>query len=198
MSQPSQEPRRTTTTSPPRTSAGSPTSTPSEPVEPTVSSVSTTRPQGAAQPPTQGTSRPASAPTGTRPGPPAVGTPAKTGRKGKRRHARVVIRKIGPWSVFKISLLFYTCLMLVLLGAGVIIYGVLGAIGALESTQRLIRDLFADQTFVINGRWLFTRGLWIGLAMVVLWSLINVFVVFLYNLVSDLIGGVEVTLAERR
>jgi hypothetical protein len=34
--------------------------------------------------------------------------------------------------------------------------------------------------------------------MVVVWSLINVFVVFLYNLISDLVGGVEITLAERR
>jgi len=110
----------------------------------------------------------------------------------------VVIRKVAPWSVFRMSVIFYLCVMLVLLGAGMILYGMLGAIGALDSTTRLIRDLFADQTFVINGRWLFTRGLGIGLLMVVVWSLINVFIVFLYNLISDLVGGVEVTLAERR
>jgi Transmembrane domain of unknown function (DUF3566) len=126
-------------------------------------------------------------------------TPAeRPSRKAQRRHARVVIRKVGPWSVFKMSLIFYACVMLVLLGAGVILYGVLGAIGALDSTTRLIRDLFADQTFVINGRWLFSRGLGIGLAMVIVWSLINVFIAFLYNLISDLVGGIEVTLAERR
>ena len=34
--------------------------------------------------------------------------------------------------------------------------------------------------------------------MVVVWSLINVFVAFLYNLISDLVGGIEITLAERR
>jgi hypothetical protein len=123
--------------------------------------------------------------------------PAKT-RKAQRRHARVVIRKVGPWSVFKMSLIFYFCVMLVLLGAGVILYGMLGAIGALDSTTRLIRDLFADPSFVINGRWLFSRGLTIGLVMVVVWSLINVFIAFLYNLISDLVGGIEVTLAERR
>ena len=118
--------------------------------------------------------------------------------KKQRRHARVVIRKVGPWSVFKLSVIFYFCVMLVLLGAGITLYGMLGAIGALDSTTRLIRDLFADQSFVINGRWLFSRGLTIGLVMVVVWSLINVFIAFLYNLISDLVGGVEVTLAERR
>ena len=29
------------------------------------------------------------------------------------------------------------------------------------------------------------------------WSVINVFVAFLYNLISDIVGGVEVTLAEK-
>jgi len=119
-------------------------------------------------------------------------------QKAQRRHARVVIRKVSPWSVFRMSVVFYLCLMLVLLGAGMILYGMLGAMGALDSTTRLIRDLFADQTFAINGGWLFTRGLALGLLMVVVWSLVNVFVAFLYNLISDLVGGIEVTLAERR
>ena len=126
---------------------------------------------------------------------------AGTGRgfhRARGRHARVVIRKVGPWSVFRFSLLFYLCIMLVFLGAFVILYGVLEVIGAVSSITRLIRDLFADQSFEIHGGWLFTRGLGVGLVMVVVWSLINVFVAFLYNLISDVVGGIEITLAERR
>ena len=108
------------------------------------------------------------------------------------------MRKVGPWSVLKLSFLFYLCVMAVFLGAMVILYGILSAVGALDSLTRLIRDLFADQSFEIHGDWLFTRGLMIGLGMVVLWTLINVFVVFLYNLLSDIVGGIEVTLSERR
>jgi hypothetical protein len=124
--------------------------------------------------------------------------PAHAGRRQKPRHARVVVRKVGPWSVLKISFLFYLCVMAVIMGALVILYGVLGAIGALDSLQRLVRDLFADQTFEISGNWLFTRGLAVGFGMVVVWTLINVFVAFLYNLLSDVVGGVEITLSERR
>ena len=130
--------------------------------------------------------------------------PAKPAAKPKRsarprsRQARVVIRKLGPWSVLRLSFLFYLCVMTVIIGAFVILYGVLDAIGALDSVTRLIRDLFADQTFEIHADWLLTRGVLIGLAMVVLWSLINLFVAFLYNLISDIVGGVEVTLSERR
>ena len=100
--------------------------------------------------------------------------------------------------MFKISLFFYLCVMAVVLGAFVILYGVLGAIGALDSLQRLIQDLFADQSFQIDGQWLFSRALVVGFAMVVLWTLINVFIAFLYNLLSDIVGGVEVTLSEPR
>ena len=125
---------------------------------------------------------------------------AKTKRSGRprSRQARVVIRKLGPWSVLKVSVLFYLCVMTVIIGAFVILYGVLDAIGALDSVTSLIRDLFADQTFEIHADWLLTRGVLIGLAMVVLWSLINLFVAFLYNLISDIVGGIEVTLSERR
>jgi uncharacterized membrane protein len=116
----------------------------------------------------------------------------------RSRKARVVLRKVEPWSVLKISFLFYLCVMVVIIGAMMILYTVLGAIGALDSLTRLIRDLFADQSFEIHGGWLFTRGLSIGLVLVVLWTLINVFIVFLYNLLSDVVGGIEVTLSERR
>jgi hypothetical protein len=119
-------------------------------------------------------------------------------RRARPRQARVVVRKVGPWSVLKLSLLFYICVMVVIMGALVILYQTLKAIGALESVTELIRDLFADQNFEIHGDWLFTRGVAVGIVMVVLWTLINVFVAFLYNLISDIVGGIEVTLSERR
>jgi hypothetical protein len=149
-------------------------------------------------------SDPADQATVAPPAPPPPGAPARaepTRAKpspARSRKARVVLRKVEPWSVFKISFFFYLCVMVVILGAMMILYAILGAIGALDSLTRLIRDLFADQSFEIHGGWLFTRGLSIGLVLVVLWTLINVFIVFLYNLLSDVVGGIEVTLSERR
>ena len=110
----------------------------------------------------------------------------------------MVVRKVRPWSVLKVSFFFYLCVWAVIVGALVILYGVLAAIGALDSVEKLIRELFADKTFQINGDWLFSRGIVIALVMAVLWTFINVFVALLYNLISDVVGGVEVTLSERR
>jgi hypothetical protein len=134
---------------------------------------------------------PAGAPVRTERGRPKPSSPARS------RQARVVVRKVGPWSVLKISFLFYLCVMVVIIGAMMILYAILGAIGVLDNTAFLVELGFGDD-FKIHGDWLFSRGLAIGLGLVVLWTLINVFIVLMYNLLSDIVGGIEVTLSERR
>ena len=114
----------------------------------------------------------------------------------RTRQTRVVLRKISPWSVFRFSVLFYFCLMLVLLLAGTLLYFLLGLTGVLDSVTRLVQELFADQGFVISGLWLFLRGFGFGLVSVVLWSVVNLFGAVLYNLIADIVGGIEVTLGD--
>jgi hypothetical protein len=127
----------------------------------------------------------------------AMSPEIKRSPRRKARQTRVVIRKVGPWSVFKFSLLFYLCVVAVILLALAMLYGILGAVGALEHVTEFARNLFADKSFSIHGGWIFARLTVIGLAMVVIWSLINLFIAFLYNLISDVIGGIDVTLSER-
>ena len=117
-----------------------------------------------------------------------------------QRRAKVVIRKVDPWSVLKFSLLFYFCLMLVFLLAFVILYWVLGVTGVLDSIAKVLSDVGFGGTvgFEFHGYWIFSRLFLVGLAGVVVWSLVNMLVAVLYNLVSDVVGGVQVTLAERR
>jgi hypothetical protein len=115
------------------------------------------------------------------------------------RRARVVIRKVGPWSVLRFSLLFYTCVMLVIWLALMILYGIMSSLGVLAQIAKLLESVsLVDEGFRFNGPWIFSRLFLAGLGLVVLGSVINVFVVFLYNLISDVVGGIEVTLAERR
>ena len=88
--------------------------------------------------------------------------------------------------------------MVVIIGAMMILYGILGAIGVLDNFTDFLVELGFGDDFQIHGDWLFTRGLAIGLGLVVLWTLINVFIVLMYNLLSDIVGGIEITLSERR
>ncbi len=101
--------------------------------------------------------------------------------------------------MLKFSLLFYLCVMLVVVLAGTMLYLALDALGTIDAAVELAVNLsIVEAGFEVNGNWLFWRAITIGLVGVVLWSLVNVFVTFLYNLISDVVGGVEITLGEKR
>jgi hypothetical protein len=128
------------------------------------------------------------------PGPRALAAP---------RHSRVVIRRLEPWSVFKFSLLFYFCLMLIVMFALMILFWIMGLTGVLDSAGHILQNAAfgpppGKGTFRFNGVWIFQRLFAIGAVGVVVWSLVNLFVALLYNLVADVVGGISVTLAEKR
>ena len=143
-----------------------------------------------------------------------VRAPAETRlpRRGVRR-TRVEIRRIGPFSVLKFSLIFYFCIFLVIYLSLAIIWGILSASGAIDSLEQLLGVIFpstaaqsptgelstgaAPPLEIATGQlftWLFIGGC-VGVAI---WSCINVFIAVMYNLISDIVGGIEVTLADRR
>jgi hypothetical protein len=134
----------------------------------------------------------------------AAGGGERAPRRAARR-TRVVVRKVGPLSVLKFSLIFYFCLFLIVFLALLIIYMILSAAGAIDSLAKILGYVFGTgdtgthdpEPIKIDGQQVFTWLFIGGLLLTVVWSVINVFVAFLYNLISDIIGGVEVTLAEK-
>ena len=61
--------------------------------------------------------------------------------KAGPRRTKVVVRRVEPWSVLKISLLFYFCLMLVFVFALLVIYWILGLTGVLDSASHLLETI---------------------------------------------------------
>jgi hypothetical protein len=149
--------------------------------------------------------------------PPAGSTPPSTGRSGFRlpsmgprpvrkaaRRTRVVVRSVSPLSVFKLSLVFFFCVMLIVYLALLIVYVILSAAGAIDAFGRVLGNLFAKGNSTlgatpvhIDGRLVFTYLFIAGCVFTVVWSLVTMFLAFLYNLTSDIVGGVEVTLAQK-
>jgi hypothetical protein len=122
-------------------------------------------------------------------------------RPGAPRRTKVVVRRVDAWSVFKFSLLFYLCLMLIFFFALLILYWILGVIGVLDSAADLLHTAGFGPVrgqFEFHGSWIFTRLFLVGLIGVVVWSFVNLFLAVLYNLISDVVGGIQLTLAERR
>ena len=111
------------------------------------------------------------------------------------RRGRLAIRKFSPWATFKFSLVFYFCMLLILLLGSSIIFATLKAFGVVENIERLLRDLDFDVT--ISGGIIFRWFFLLGLAGTVVASAITVFMAFLYNLIADVVGGIEMLVTER-
>ncbi len=112
------------------------------------------------------------------------------------RKVRRVVRHIEPWSALKISFIFYVCLWVIILLAGAMLWSVAVGSGTVDDTESFIEELFALEEFKFNASEIF-RGLAVGgLILVVAGTFFNVLLCVLFNLISDLTGGVRVTVIE--
>ena len=119
----------------------------------------------------------------------------KLGRLRARKVQRVV-RHIDPWSVLRLSLLFYMCLFVVVMVAGTLLYNLAGAAGTISSIESFIKDIGAFKTFSFKGGTIFRASFLAGLVLVIAGSALNVLLSVLFNLISDLVGGVRITVIE--
>lgn len=113
------------------------------------------------------------------------------------RRVKRTLKHVDPLSVLKLSLFYYAVFLIVGLVVVAVIYSLLSSMGAFDTIEEIGRVFTLwkkiDITLFMVERWAFL----IGLTLVVLASLINLCLAFLYNLGADLVGGVEVTFVER-
>lgn len=121
----------------------------------------------------------------------------QTGRRSRPRIRRVtrVVRHVDPWSVFKVALCFSIVLYGVCLTAGVLLWNVAYTTGTIDNIQRFFES-FGWDTFRFKGGELFHNAWIAGLfASLGLTGLI-VLTATLFNLITDLVGGIRVTVLE--
>lgn len=122
----------------------------------------------------------------------------RPGQPQAPRRTRAVIRRFAPWSVLRMSLLFYFCVMLIVLFGLAILYWVLGLTGILAQIVHLLQNVsLANKDFRINGTWIFGWLFVFGVIGVVAWSILTALAAVLYNLCSDVVGGIRVSLVDR-
>ncbi len=129
---------------------------------------------------------------------PRVAPQPPRGRRFRPASRRVVrtIKHVDPFSVLKLSLFFYSCLLVLWLFFVAILYWIAGSMGLFEAIEEFSTQLVLGWdriTLMVVEKWAFL----IGLTMLVIGSLANVFLAFLYNVGADLIGGVKLTFVER-
>jgi hypothetical protein len=117
-------------------------------------------------------------------------------RMNVRRRTRV-IRHIDPWSVFRVALAAHLVLYFVLLLAGVLLWNVANATGTVDNVERFMES-FGWETFEFKGGELFHQAWILGLFAVVGFTGLAVLTATTFNLITDLVGGIRVTVIENR
>ena len=127
---------------------------------------------------------------------------AAEGRRLRPRRARLQLRHLDIWSAFKISFVLSIAMFFIWMVAVGVLYGVLSALGVFETLNALFGQLGSASGSEVAGD-VVTPGLVFGGAAVI--GAINIVLMtalctvgtFIYNLCSDLVGGLELTLSER-
>jgi hypothetical protein len=123
--------------------------------------------------------------------------PNAAGRLVPGRRVRLVVRRVEPWTVLKFSVMLFATLYLVFLVAGAVLWAAATATGLRHNIEKFIGDLIASDNFHILGGTMFRASVLGGFVMVVLGTGANVLFAVLYNLISDVIGGITVVFEER-
>lgn len=119
--------------------------------------------------------------------------------EGAPLRATVQIRRIDPWSTLKITSVISVSLFFVWMVAVGLLYVVLDGMGVWDRLNNAFTDIVSDSSSggLVTAGQVFGYSAVIGVANMVLFTALVTIGSFIYNLCSDLVGGVEVTLADR-
>jgi hypothetical protein len=115
-------------------------------------------------------------------------------RRAKVRRTRRTIRHIDPWSVFKVSLILYACLYGALLVAGTVLWSIIVRSGVVTDIEGFVAEVGSYEVWEINGEEIFSRATVIGAILFAAAVVFNVVLTIIFNLISDLVGGVRLTI----
>ncbi len=117
-------------------------------------------------------------------------------RRLRARKVRRLVRHIEPWSVLKVALLFNFCMWVVTMVAGVLLWNAAETAGTISDVEQFASDIFALEEFTFEGESIFNAIALGGLVVAVAATGFTVLIAILLNLISDLTGGIRVTVVE--
>ena len=117
----------------------------------------------------------------------------------KVNRVRRIIRKIDPWTVLKVTFVLNFIVALTMVLGFSILWVLLvnaGVPQGLEDIARRLALLDADASLVGNVEPLFTSVVFLATVYLLTQTALATIGAFFYNLVSDLVGGIEVVVLE--
>jgi hypothetical protein len=122
--------------------------------------------------------------------------------RGPRR-ARLYLKRVDPWSVMKFSFAVSFVLFIIGVVATAVLYMALDTMGVVGSVNKALSEMVGatggdvKNTFRITAKGIIVGSALLGLVNVVLFTALATLSAFIYNVCSDLVGGIELTLAEK-
>ena len=113
------------------------------------------------------------------------------------RRSRLTIRRFDPWTILKFSVLLYLSTYFVILVAGVVLWSIASATGVRGNIEGFIGELIAAEEFKFQAAQILRASIFGGALLVAIGSLANVLMAVLYNLISDIVGGIGISVEER-
>lgn len=118
-------------------------------------------------------------------------------KRAPLRRVRRTVRRVDPFSVLKLSAFFYLIFLILWLVFVAVVYSVIDSMGVFDAAEELGQALVLVEEVNITLGTVEKWALLIGIVFGVLGTLVNTMLAILYNIGSDLLGGLELTFVER-
>lgn len=114
------------------------------------------------------------------------------------RRVRRIIRKIDPWTALKVSLVFYLVLALAIVLSLIILWAIVESVGIPDRLDGFLNrlGLFEQTSFIPTDDTLLRLAVFAGIAWTVVMTAFTTLAAVMYNLVTDVVGGLEITVLE--
>lgn len=117
-------------------------------------------------------------------------------RRATARRSVRIIRRVDLWSVLRFSLVAYTCAYVAFLVAGTVLWLIADARGLIANLESFIAQLLEFESFELRAGIILRAAILLGLIGVVGGTVLTVLAAGIFNLISDVVGGVRVVVAE--
>lgn len=121
-------------------------------------------------------------------------TPSLDHRPRMRRVVRI-LREIDVWSVFKVALVVHAACVVVAMLTLTLLWSVASASGTIDNVENFLES-FGWSSFTFRGADLFVNAGGVLLLLGVLGTGVWVIAAVVFNLVTELVGGIRVTVLE--
>lgn len=144
---------------------------------------------------------PATEPTAVEPALSATDAPSDARpdhpRQVQVRRVRRILRRVDPWSVLKVAFIFSICMYGVIIVSSLLVWRAAVGAGVVDDIESFVVDLgFNDFEFVPEQ--MFRALLYGGAVAIFVATFLAVLGTVLFNLISDLVGGIRLSMVEQQ